>query len=153
MPKSKKTQDIIASQIAKENGKCSLPTIVLNMSEQNNNTINALSAPKQGILQCLPEMFTAIDFESHKHINGPYISGDLYKSYIFGKFIRYSSENSSIFLFFFWDFNFNCTSAPVPVYYIIILFVCISPTIIPLRTNLNVANFCHFSGQQRAFVT
>lgn len=86
MPTSKKTQDITASQITKENGKCSLPTILLNMSEQNNNSINALTGPKQGILQCLPEMFTAIDFDSHKHINGPYINGDLYKSYIFGKF-------------------------------------------------------------------
>lgn len=59
-------------------------------------------------------------------------------------------KTHQFFFFFFWDFNFNCTSASVPVYYIIILFVCISPTIIPLRTNLNVANFCHFSGQQRS---
>lgn len=71
---------------AKENGKLPIPTIVLNMNEQNNNTINTLPPSKQGILQCLPEMFTDIDLTNQTHLNGAYINDDLYKSYILGKF-------------------------------------------------------------------
>lgn len=71
---------------AKENGKLPIPTIVVNMNEQNNNTINTLPPSKQGILQCLPEIFTDIDLTNSNHLNGTYISGDLYKPYILGKF-------------------------------------------------------------------
>lgn len=76
------------SQTPKDNEKCPVPTIVVNMSEQNNNTINSLPASKQGILHGLPEMFTDIDLEKHNNINDAYINGDLYKSYIFGKFLN-----------------------------------------------------------------
>lgn len=92
MPNFKKTMKGInpitttASQTTKDIEKCPVPTIVVNMSEQNNNTINSLPASKQGILQCLPEMFTDIDLANHNNLNDSYINGDLYKSYIFGKF-------------------------------------------------------------------
>lgn len=79
------------TQTTIENGKSPLPiisplpTIVVNMNEQNNNSINT---SKPGILHGLPEMFTDIDLVNHNNLSDhPYINGDLYKSYIFGKFI------------------------------------------------------------------
>lgn len=105
MPNSKKnTKNItttLSTPTAKDIDKCPVPTIVVNMSEQNNNTINTLPASKQGILQCLPEMFTDIDIENHNNINDPYINGDLYKSYIFGKshtHTKHLTFNFNIFL-------------------------------------------------------
>lgn len=65
-----------------------VPTIVVNINEQNNNSIDTLPTSKKDILQCLPEMFTDIDLANHKNLNDSYISGDLYKSYIFGKFLH-----------------------------------------------------------------
>lgn len=80
------------SQTAKENGKSPLPplptvpTIIVNMNEQNNNSINT---SKQGILHGLPETFTDIDLVNHNKLNDhPYINGDLYKSYIYGKSLK-----------------------------------------------------------------
>lgn len=97
MPNTEKnTQNIIhsttlppTSQTAK--GKYPVLAIVTNMNEQNNNSINTLSTTKQGILQCSPEMFTDIDLTNHNHLNDPYIDGDLYKSYIFGKCLLFPS--------------------------------------------------------------
>lgn len=78
---------VITPKTAKETGKSPIPTIVMNLNEQNNNSINTLPPSKQGTLQCLPEMFTDIDLENHNNLNDPYINGDLYKSFIFGKFL------------------------------------------------------------------
>lgn len=99
MPNTEKnTQNIIhsttlspTSQTAK--GKYPVLAIVTNMNEQNNNSINTLSTTKQGILQCSPEMFTDIDLTNHNHLTDPYINGDLYKSYIFGKFLLFPSQS------------------------------------------------------------
>lgn len=63
------------------------------VNEQNNNTIiigsnNApLTATKTpGTLTGLPELFTDIDLTNHNHLNGTFINGALYKSYMLGKF-------------------------------------------------------------------
>lgn len=61
--------------------------VVVNINEPNNNSITTLPASKQGALQSLPEMFTDIDLTNHNNkLNDSYINGDLYKSYILGKF-------------------------------------------------------------------
>lgn len=86
----------ITSQTAKENGKYPVPNIVNNMHELNNNSINTLSASKLGVLQCTPELFTDIDLTNHNHLTGPYIGGDLYKSYIFGKSLLSRSRSISL---------------------------------------------------------
>lgn len=77
------------SQIAKENEKSplpshpSVPTIVVDVNEPNNNSI---STSKQGILNGLPEAFTDIDIvTNHNNLSDHAYINDLYKSYIFGK--------------------------------------------------------------------
>lgn len=65
--------------------------IFVHVNEQNNNSIissnNAVTTnTKPGMLQGLPEMFTDIDLNGNSHLNGAFISGDLYKSYVIGKF-------------------------------------------------------------------
>lgn len=69
--------------------KMPIPTICINVNEQNNNTIG-LAPSKAGILQCLPEILTDIDINRNNSINNDLnnaiVKGDFYKPYIFGKF-------------------------------------------------------------------
>lgn len=67
--------------------------IFVHVTEQNNNNNNSIinggqtSNAKAGMLHGLPEMFTDIDLTNHNHLhNGTFINGDLYKSYVLGKF-------------------------------------------------------------------
>lgn len=70
--------------------KCSVPTICINVSETNNNTIDTLSPAQHNILNCLPEILTDIErngqlTKANNNLNETFIKGDLYKPYIFGK--------------------------------------------------------------------
>lgn len=73
--------------------KCPIPTICINVSETNNNTIDTLSpSSRQSILQCLPEILTDIERNGQNNkttinLNDTFVKGDLYKPYIFGKFM------------------------------------------------------------------
>lgn len=71
-----------------------IPTICINVNEQNNNSVDYPTATKPGVLQCLPEIFTDIEVGSRNAINHSLndtcITGDLYKPYIFGKFSLFS---------------------------------------------------------------
>lgn len=70
-----------------------IPTICVNVNEHNNNTIGLVPGSKQGILQCLPEIFTDIEINGRNNtinnsltgLNDNYIKDELYKPYIFGK--------------------------------------------------------------------
>lgn len=82
---------------AKENGH--YPNLhdpsVVNVNEPNNNTISTIPASKQGVLQSFPEMFTDIDLTNHNNkLNDSYINGDLYKSYILGKFLSHNPNTN-----------------------------------------------------------
>lgn len=75
--------------------KCPVPTICINVTETNNNTIDSLTtAPmRPNRLQCLPEILTDIEMNGEKtkvkhHLNEAFVQGDLYKPYIFGKFCK-----------------------------------------------------------------
>lgn len=100
--KSKKTNNnttttilSITSPISPDE-KIPIPTICINVNEQNNNSVN-LATTKAGVLNCLPEIFTDIE-KNHRrnsinnNLNEKCIKGDLYKPYIFGKFHHHHNK-------------------------------------------------------------
>lgn len=83
--------------------KCSIPTICINVSETNNNTIDSLSSPpvRPNLLQCLPEILTDIELNGEKtkmnhNLSEAFVKGDLYKPYIFGKLSIFRQKTGRI---------------------------------------------------------
>lgn len=88
-PSNTNTTTLTTSPTPQHTEKCEIPTICVNVNEHNNNTIGLVPGSKQGILQCLPEIFTDIENNErntkHNNLNGNYIRDEIYKPYIFGK--------------------------------------------------------------------
>lgn len=59
-----------------------------NYYRNNNKNIIPLNNNKSGVLHCLPDIFTDIDLNNRNEINANYLMDDLYKPYLYGKFIN-----------------------------------------------------------------